>query len=97
MPSVIYISAEKLTHSRAGVSLPEVKQKTGSTPDAEKIIHDLRSSLNVIIGYSELMLDGVMGKMTEEQRVSTTDILDKSRHLADMVNDLALMEKLRRP
>jgi signal transduction histidine kinase len=95
MPSVVYVSEEKLTHSRAGVSLREAKQKTGNTPDAEKIIHDLRSSLNVIIGYSELMLDGVMGKMTEEQRVSTQDILEKSRHLVNIVNDLALI-KLRR-
>jgi signal transduction histidine kinase len=94
---VIYISAEKLTQSRAGVSIHEVEQKTGKTPDAEKIIHDLRSSLNVIIGYSELMLDGVMGPMTEDQRVSITDILDKSRHLADMVNDLALLERSRQP
>jgi len=94
---VIYISAEKHNQSRAGVRMPDVEQKTGKTIDAEKIMHDLRSSLNVIIGYSELMLDGVMGKMTEEQRVSIKDILDKSRCLADMVNDLVLWQNSRRP
>ena len=70
--------------------MPGGEQKTGKAPDTEKVIHDFRSSLNVIIGYSELMLDGEMGKMTEEQRVSIKDILEKSRHLADMVNDLVL-------
>jgi signal transduction histidine kinase len=94
---VIHANTEKLIQSRAGVSMPEVEQKTGKTIDVEKIIHDLRSSLNVIIGYSELMLDGVMGKMTEDQRISIKDILDKSRGLTDMVNDLVLWHNSRRP
>jgi signal transduction histidine kinase len=94
---VKYSNSDNSNHNSAGISLPSQEQKTGQAPDMEKIIHDFRSSLNVIIGYSELMLDDVMGKMTEEQRVSMQDILEKSRRLADMVNDLALWQKLQRP
>jgi hypothetical protein len=42
------------------------------------------------------MLDGAMGNMTEEQRVSMEDILKKSQHLAGMVNHLVLWRTLRR-
>ena len=87
---MINISAEKLNQDRLGVRLLEVDQKPGKTIGAEKIIHDLRSSLNVITGYSELILDGVMGEITEDQRVSIKDILDKSRRMTDMINDLVL-------
>lgn len=71
-----------------GASLADTELKKARGYDVEKIRHDFRSSLNVIIGYSELMLDGVMGTMTEEQLVSIKDILNKSRHLAEMVNGL---------
>ena len=87
---MINISAEKLNQDRPGARLPELEQKAGKTIGAEKIIHDLRSSLNVITGYSELMLDGVMGEITEDQRVSIKDILDKSRRMTDLINDLIL-------
>jgi signal transduction histidine kinase len=80
-------------NSRGSVGLPYLEQETGQSHDVEKVIHDFRSSLNVIIGYSELMVDGVMGKMTEEQRITMKDILEKSRRLADMVNDLVLGQK----
>ena len=54
----------------------------------EKTFHDFRSSLNIIIGYSELMLDDMLGRMTEEQRDGMKDILTSSRHLLDIVNDI---------
>jgi hypothetical protein len=54
-----------------------------------KTYHDFRSSLNIIIGYSELMLDGVMGKMTDEQRDGIKDILTSSFHLLDLVNKVS--------
>jgi signal transduction histidine kinase len=75
-------------NQKDGASLTAREPKSGGSHDVEKIRHDFRSSLNVIIGYSELMLDGVMGTMTEEQLVSIKDILNKSRHLAEMVNGL---------
>jgi len=58
--------------------------------DIGKIIHDFRSSLNIIIGNSELMLDEVMGKTNEEQRQSLEDILQNSECLLDLVNDISL-------
>jgi len=55
----------------------------------EKTFHDFRSSMNIIIGYSELMLDETLGKITDEQRDGIKEILTSSRHLLDIVNDMS--------
>jgi len=49
--------------------------------------HDLRTPLNVIIGFSELMLDEVPGPINDKQRQSLNDILNSARHLLKLIND----------
>jgi signal transduction histidine kinase len=56
--------------------------------DIEKTAHDFRSSLGIIIGFSELMLDEVMGKINREQRRSLQDILKNGQHLLDLVDNI---------
>ena len=53
-----------------------------------RMSHDFRTPLNIIIGFSELMLDEVPGKINEDQRRSLNDILDSARRLLDMVNGM---------
>lgn len=53
-----------------------------------RISHDFRTPLNIIIGFTELMLDEVPGKINEDQRSSLNDILDSARRLLDMVNNM---------
>lgn len=67
---------------------PGKKNRTNSS-GMEKTIHDFRSSLNIIIGYSELMLDDVLGRMTPEQRDGLKDILTSSKHLLTLVEDMS--------
>jgi len=50
--------------------------------------HELRAPLNVIIGFAELMLDEVPGKINEEQRHSLNDIRSSGKHLLDLINDI---------
>ncbi|OGO01719.1 MAG: hypothetical protein A2Y90_05655 [Chloroflexi bacterium RBG_13_52_12] len=54
----------------------------------ENTVHDFRSSLNIIIGFSELMLDEVTGKINAEQRRSLRDILKNGRRLLGLVDDI---------
>lgn len=70
------------------ISQPE-PEKTGDgtdEPDMNRLYHDFRSSLNIIIGYTELMIDGAMGKMTDEQREGMKDVLTSSFHLLDLLD-----------
>ena len=53
-----------------------------------KMSHELRSPLNVIIGFSELLLDEVPGKINEEQRQSLNDILDNGRRLLRLIDEI---------
>jgi len=59
-----------------------------ATANNEKIAHDLRASLNIIIGFTELMLDGVTGKISMEQRRCLTDILSNAKRLFDLSDEI---------
>lgn len=50
----------------------------------EKITHDIRSSINIIIGYTQLMLDQTTGKINPQQRQALQDILKSSNRLNDL-------------
>lgn len=66
-------------HSETGVPNPY---------NIEKMVHDFRASLNIIIGFTELMLDEVTGKINKEQRRSLNDILNNSKRLLDLSDDI---------
>jgi two-component system, cell cycle sensor histidine kinase PleC len=53
----------------------------------EKMSHDFRTPLNIIIGFSELMLEEVPGKINDEQRHSLNDIHDSGQRLLTLLND----------
>jgi signal transduction histidine kinase len=50
--------------------------------------HDFRTPLNIIIGFTELMLDEVPGKINEEQRRSLNDIMDSAKRLLELVKSM---------
>ncbi len=56
--------------------------------------HDLRTPLNVIIGFSQLMADEVPGKVNDEQRQCLNDILDSSQHLLNLINEVLDLSKI---
>jgi len=50
--------------------------------------HELRTPLNHIIGFSQLMQDGIPGPINSKQIEYLGDILDSSSHLLSLINDL---------
>jgi len=56
--------------------------------------HELRTPLNAIIGFSELMVDGVIGEINPEQGQCLNDILSSGHHLLDLINDILDMSKV---
>jgi PAS domain S-box-containing protein len=58
------------------------------------VSHELRTPLNGIIGFSELLHDGKLGPLTEDQIDALGDILNSSRHLLQLINDVLDLSKV---
>ncbi len=53
-----------------------------------KVNHELRTPLGGILGYAELLHGGTFGILTDEQEQATGQIIESSRYLEIMVNEL---------
>ncbi len=56
--------------------------------------HELRTPLNGIIGFSEFLVDQKPGKLNAKQAEYLTDILNSSRHLLQLINDVLDLAKV---
>ena len=56
--------------------------------------HDLRTPITAIVGYSELLQDGIVGDLTERQLEMVERICQVSGHLSQLVNDILDLAKL---
>jgi PAS domain S-box-containing protein len=58
------------------------------------VSHDLRTPLGAILGYTEILHEGLYGHLTVEQRDITQRIMRSIKNLANMVSDLLDQAKL---
>ncbi|MFQ3535105.1 MAG: GAF domain-containing protein [Aggregatilineales bacterium] len=56
--------------------------------------HELRTPLNSIIGYAEVMLDGVDGELPDEAIEDVQAIYESGKHLLSMINDILDLAKI---
>jgi len=56
--------------------------------------HELRTPLNSIIGFSELISDGLAGDVTDKQKEYLGDVLESSYHLLSLINDILDLSKI---
>ncbi|HEX8358985.1 MAG TPA: HAMP domain-containing sensor histidine kinase, partial [Longimicrobium sp.] len=56
--------------------------------------HDLRTPITAIVGYSELLQDGIVGDLTERQLEMVERICQVSGHLSQLVNDILDLARL---
>ncbi len=56
--------------------------------------HELRTPMNSIIGYTDLLVDGVDGPVNEEQEKSLKKIAANSRYLLQLINDILDISKI---
>src|SRR5712664_3233750 len=50
--------------------------------------HEFRTPLNAILGYTSMLLKGVSGEMTAQQRRNLERIDSNSHHLLSIINDI---------
>jgi signal transduction histidine kinase len=70
----------------AEASLPRVN--LGESRHIPRLSHDIRTQLYIIIGFAELMLDEVPGKINNEQRRSLNDVLNSGKRLLELLHDI---------
>lgn len=56
--------------------------------------HELRTPLNSIIGFSQLMMDGMTGILTDEHKEYLMNIYDSGSHLLSLINDILDLSKV---
>jgi len=56
--------------------------------------HELRTPLNSIIGFSEILEDGMAGPMADNQKDLLNDISTSGKHLLSLINDILDLSKV---
>ncbi len=56
--------------------------------------HELRTPLNSIIGFSEVLVDGLNGTLNDDQKEFIQDIQDSGKHLLNLITDLLDFSKI---
>ena len=56
--------------------------------------HELRTPLNSIIGFTGIILQGMTGEITEEQRKQLTMVKNSANHLLGLINDVLDISKI---
>jgi PAS domain S-box-containing protein len=56
--------------------------------------HELRTPLNSIIGFSEVLRDGLVGELTLKQRGFISDIFNSGAHLLSLIDDILDLSKV---
>ena len=58
------------------------------------VSHELRTPLTSVIGYSEMLLEGMAGPITDEQREYLATILGKSDHLLRLISSMLELARM---
>ena len=56
--------------------------------------HELRTPMNAIIGYTDLLIDGVDGPINDDQEKSLKKVATNARHLLQLINDVLDISKI---
>ncbi|MFT4691758.1 MAG: signal transduction histidine kinase/CheY-like chemotaxis protein [Limisphaerales bacterium] len=56
--------------------------------------HELRTPLNAVLGFADILLDGLQGELNEKQSRSITYIKDSGQHLLELINDILDLSKI---
>jgi signal transduction histidine kinase len=99
-PGLGYLSDRRKAEEKARTEAEHMARKQAESADRIKsdflsiVSHELRTPLVSIIGYNDLLLDGVAGKLTEEQIDALKKIDNNSKSLLGLINALLEFNRL---
>jgi len=84
---------EKTTElEQANISLQELDRL--KSVFLASMSHELRTPLNSIIGFTGIILQGISGEISEEQRKQLTMVKNSASHLLSLINDVLDISKI---
>ena len=94
--------AEKLIRQYASELEKRVQERTAQLVHANQakdeflatMSHELRTPLNGILGYSEILLEGVHGSINQKQSQAVEIIYSSGQHLLGLINDILDVSKI---
>jgi signal transduction histidine kinase len=83
----------------AAAELGRLNEKLAQTSKAKSeflanMSHELRTPMNAILGFTEMVLDGLYGDVPTELNEPLTDIQVNGRHLLRLINDVLDLSKI---
>lgn len=95
--SIAKRQAEELQQRSEEIARKNLQLEAASRMKSEflaSMSHELRTPLNAVIGFAEVLRDGLAGDLTGEQKVFVTDILESGEHLLSLINDILDLSKI---
>jgi signal transduction histidine kinase len=86
-------------HRRAAAELVRLNDQLAQASKAKSeflanMSHELRTPMNAILGFTEMLIDGLYGEIPEPLKEPLSDIQVNGRHLLHLINDVLDLSKI---